>query len=155
MKITCGGLIHYNRKLLICRPRWDSELWNLPKGTMEPDETFIETATREIKEETGIVIDDTCEVIDLGTTSYTKKKIIHLFHIVLSKDPGELICNSFFERDGKQIPEMVDFKWIDFSDYPLYFSEKLSMSVKLLNKGMKNVHRINKESSGRDPKNIR
>ena len=151
MKTTCGGLVYYNGKLLICRPRWDSELWNLPKGIVEKRETLLSAAIREIYEETNIVIDDSCKITDFGGTSYGKKKKLHLFYIVLMKDPGELKCNSFFEVKGKQIPEMVDYKWINPCDYSLYFSDKLTESVrKIFNKGLKNVHRIDKKSGRRN-----
>jgi len=148
MKVSCGGLIHFHGKLLICRPRWDSDKWNLPKGGSDKGEIPIQAAIREIYEETNIVIDSTCHITDLGATSYGKKKLLYLFYIVLLDEPEELKCNSFFERDGKQIPEMVDYKWINPPDYKLYFSDKLSKSVSILFKGLENVHRINKKSSG-------
>ena len=40
--------------------------WSLPGGHMKPGETFVETAAREVLEETGVVIDG---VTDLGFTN--------------------------------------------------------------------------------------
>jgi 8-oxo-dGTP pyrophosphatase MutT (NUDIX family) len=52
-----GGVIvrKENRKVLVCLVR--NEVWKdyiLPKGGKEGDETFLETAKREIEEETGL-----------------------------------------------------------------------------------------------------
>jgi len=38
--------------LIVHRPRYDD--WSLPKGKVDEDETFLEAALRELKEETGI-----------------------------------------------------------------------------------------------------
>jgi 8-oxo-dGTP pyrophosphatase MutT (NUDIX family) len=37
--------------LLVHRPRYDD--WSLPKGKLDPGETFLEAAVREVAEETG------------------------------------------------------------------------------------------------------
>lgn len=156
MRVSSGGLIFYKNKMLICRPRWDDERWNLPKGIMEEGEDPLEAAIREIQEETNIVVDDNCQISDLGEVRYGKKKKLHLFFIILSEEPEELKCNSFFDRDGKQIPEMVDFKWINPADYSLYFSEKLTESVrKILQRGLESVNWIDKKSSSGNSKNSR
>ena len=38
--------------LLVHRPRYDD--WTLPKGKLDPGETFEEAALREVREETGL-----------------------------------------------------------------------------------------------------
>jgi 8-oxo-dGTP diphosphatase len=51
--------------LLVHRPKYDD--WSLPKGKLEPGESWEEAALREVEEETGIV----CELGDYaGTTRY-------------------------------------------------------------------------------------
>jgi len=132
IKISCGALIFYNNKLLICRPRWDSEHWNLPKGIKGDNESPLVSAIREIYEETNIKINPNCKVISHGKFPYKKKKDLFLFTIILDQEPKELKCNSFFTKDGKEIPEMVDFKWIDIENRNQYFSENLNRSVNLV-----------------------
>ena len=39
--------------LVVHRPRYDD--WSLPKGKLDPDETFEAAALREVEEETGVV----------------------------------------------------------------------------------------------------
>ena len=47
-----------NRKILMLK-RTDNGKWTLPGGTMELDESLIECATREVREETGLSIEVT------------------------------------------------------------------------------------------------
>ena len=52
-----GGGFLYDKatnKLLLVQSR--GQLWGMPKGSFEPNETSLECATREVKEETGIDI---------------------------------------------------------------------------------------------------
>jgi 8-oxo-dGTP pyrophosphatase MutT (NUDIX family) len=44
------------REVLLCG-RSSDRLWALPKGTPEPDETIEQTALREVREETGVVVE--------------------------------------------------------------------------------------------------
>ena len=51
--------------LLVHRPKYDD--WSLPKGKLEPGESWEEAALREVEEETGVA----CELGDYaGTTRY-------------------------------------------------------------------------------------
>jgi len=127
--LSCGGLIFCGKELLICRPRWDSDDWNLPKGMKEEGEEDLETALREIQEETNIVIDRNCKKIDHGIRKWHKTKNVHLYSFFLCKKPTNIKCNSYFERNGKSILEMVDFDWIPIDEIKSYFSPKLGKVV--------------------------
>jgi len=52
---SCGGVVIFRGKILLLykniRGRYEG--WVLPKGTVEPGETFEETALREVREESG------------------------------------------------------------------------------------------------------
>jgi ADP-ribose pyrophosphatase YjhB (NUDIX family) len=52
---SCGGVVIYRGKILVLYKRYRNkyEGWVLPKGTVESGETHEETATREVKEESG------------------------------------------------------------------------------------------------------
>ena len=58
MRISAGIAIVFNKKILLAHSKnsswWKS--WMPPKGTVEHDEIFLETAIRELKEEVGIDI---------------------------------------------------------------------------------------------------
>lgn len=60
---SCGAVVYRKRKkgiqiLLICHKK--GKHWSFPKGHVENNETEIETAVREIREETGleVIIDE-------------------------------------------------------------------------------------------------
>ena len=61
-----GGLVFYQGKLLILE-RFN-KVWLFPKGHIEPGETALETAIREVKEECGLSVRALGE---LGETSYS------------------------------------------------------------------------------------
>ena len=66
---SCGGVVIYRGKILLLyknyKNRYDG--WVLPKGTVEEGENHMETATREVKEETGA---DAEIITYLGTSNY-------------------------------------------------------------------------------------
>ena len=43
--------------------------WGFPKGRVDEGETNLQTAIRELKEESGIIIDENRDFIDLGKNS--------------------------------------------------------------------------------------
>jgi len=53
---SCGGVVIFRGKILLLykNVRNKYEGWVLPKGTVEDNEDFEETAIREVKEETGV-----------------------------------------------------------------------------------------------------
>ena len=78
--------------------------WSFPKGHVEPNETEVETASREIKEETGIdvIIDPTFR----ETVSYSPKKDtqkVVVYFIAKAKN---------FEYVPQE-EEISDIKWVE------------------------------------------
>ena len=53
--VSCGGVVIYRGKILLLYKNYKDRYkgWVFPKGTVEKDETYEETAIREVKEETG------------------------------------------------------------------------------------------------------
>ena len=51
---SSGGVIIFEEKVAICH-RKKENLFCLPKGTPEDDENIVQTAIREVTEETGII----------------------------------------------------------------------------------------------------
>jgi len=125
MTTSCGSIIIHNNKILICRPRWDSEFWNIPKGTMNDNETsYLITAIRETKEECNIDISLSKRIEIIGLVPYLKYKNLYLFLVEID-EMQEIKCNSFYNNNGEFIPEMVDYKWITIDEYHKYFSKNL------------------------------
>lgn len=109
MITTCGVIVTDGRLILICHPT-HGRSWDIPKGRKDPGEADIETAVRELREETGIEADAE-QLVPLGLFDYKKNKQLMLFKLTLDEmpDPAQLICTSMFEMHGKQFPEMDVF----------------------------------------------
>ena len=82
--------------------------WCLPKGHVEPGETLVETAVREVAEETGI---EGRVLVELGTIDYwfaTSTTRVHKYvhHYLLEATGGELSI------DNDPDHEAVEVAWI-------------------------------------------
>ena len=67
--VSCGGVVIYRGKILLLFKNYKDRYkgWVFPKGTVEKDESFEETALREVKEETGA---DGTIITYLGSSAY-------------------------------------------------------------------------------------
>ncbi len=63
--ISAGGVIIYQNKVLLLKRE---KGWVFPKGKVKEGESLIQTAIREIFEETGIKVND--KGIEIGNTNY-------------------------------------------------------------------------------------
>jgi 8-oxo-dGTP diphosphatase len=81
-----GVVLHNGRVALVHRPKYDD--WTLPKGKLDPDETFEEAALREVWEETGLRARLERE---LPSTTYTvrgRPKRVRYWLMSVESDPG-------------------------------------------------------------------
>ncbi len=104
---SCGAIVyrkhHGNLEILLIK-HINSGHWSFPKGHVEEGESEMETAVREIKEETGIdvIIDPTFR----ETVSYYPKKDIQkivVYFIAKAKN---------YELNPQEA-EIADIKWVD------------------------------------------
>ena len=104
---SCGAIVyrkhHGNLEILLIK-HVNSGHWSFPKGHVEEGETEIETALREIKEETGIdvIIDPTFrETVSYFPRKDTQKVVVYF----IGKAKG-------YEYT-KQEEEIADIRWVD------------------------------------------
>jgi len=108
--ISCGVIVTDGVRLVLGHasraPRWD-----IPKGGLEPGETFAEAACRELLEETGLIAPQ--EVLrPLGVKPYLRNKDLALFVWLVGvlPDPAALICKAFMTLpNGSRLPEFDRF----------------------------------------------
>ena len=70
--VSCGGIVIFRWKILLLYKNQNGKYlgWVLPKGTVEPGETYRQTALREVKEESGALGDI---IKYVGKTQYNFK----------------------------------------------------------------------------------
>lgn len=105
LRKSCGVLPYresgHGREYLIVYEHF-SQCWSLPKGRMEPGETEVQTAQRELWEETGLtaVIDESISAaIEYPISPISRKQVVFF--------PGEVRGESR-TREG----EIERFKWV-------------------------------------------
>lgn len=89
--------------------------YDFPKGCVEEGETDLEGALRELQEETGLrIAAGEGQIIDAGIHHHNKEKNIHIFIYKVKEMPdiNTLKCESYFERKGKEVPEVDGYKII-------------------------------------------
>lgn len=116
MKVIVGGIIEKNGKVLLVQEKKEMcyGKWNLPAGHLEPNESIMQGAIREIKEETG------CDVELTGIATIANR---------ISEDDifMEIIftTNLLNEKIKINPEEILDVKWWDINDILNNMDDKL------------------------------
>jgi 8-oxo-dGTP pyrophosphatase MutT (NUDIX family) len=125
--ISCGIIITDGKKVLVGHATECGFQHDIPKGRHEYGEKFIETAIRELKEETGLDVKE-CQLTNLGRFEYTQTKDLELFLWPLESLPDikSLNCTSYFTNvKGKTVPEFDGYKLVSFSDLKKYLRKPM------------------------------
>lgn len=126
-RLSCGVvLLNDAGELLLCHVTGHDH-WDLPKGGAHDDETPLQAALRETREETGLVL-AADSLLELGRLPYRNRKDLHLFAARTARLDTELLwCESRFDDldSGLALPEMDGFGWFAFRDVPVQCSRKL------------------------------
>ena len=112
---SCGTLIlNPAGQLLLCHVT-NTAHWDIPKGMLDPGESTLQAAMRELREEAGISFAPE-RFVDLGRFDYRPDKCLHLYQVAAGAelaDLSHLVCTSFFPHPvtGAATPETDDFRW--------------------------------------------
>ena len=99
---SCGAIVVEDGKVLLVKH--NAGHWDFPKGHVEEGETEIETAIREIKEETNIDIKIEKENKYISEYSPKENVMKTVIYFIGEKVGGE---------DKPQIEEVSDVEWVD------------------------------------------
>ena len=109
---SCGAIVyrrfHGNVEILLIK-HVNSGHWSFPKGHVEGNETELETARREIKEETGldVILDQTFrETVSYSPTRDTQKVVVYFLALARNYD---------YVRQEEEIAEI---RWVDITRVP-------------------------------------
>jgi predicted NUDIX family NTP pyrophosphohydrolase len=103
--------------------RKDTGAWSIPKGEHGPDDDPLETALRELAEETGTAsatIDRTA-LVAVGTVTQKGGKAVTAWGVELDLDASRIESNTFTlewpPRSGKdqEFPEVDRAEWLDLT----------------------------------------
>ena len=104
---SCGAIVyrrfHGNIEILLIK-HVNSGHWSFPKGHVEGDETELETARREIKEETGldVILDQTFrETVSYSPRRDTQKIVVYFLALARNYD--------FVSQEE----EIAEIRWVD------------------------------------------
>ena len=125
---TCGIFIFNNKnQFLICHPtNAKHNGWSIPKGQIDADETELEAAIREVREEANIDITCVSEFTPLEPSRYpNKKKILYSFLALeadsdVSFETFDLKCNSFVLGKKGDFPEVDAYLWVTIAEAEKY-----------------------------------
>ena len=104
---SCGAIVyrrfHGNIEILLIK-HVNSGHWSFPKGHVEGDETELETARREIKEETGldVILDQTFrDTVSYSPRRDTQKIVVYFLALARNYD--------FVPQEE----EIAEIRWVD------------------------------------------
>lgn len=146
MKRSAGILIYKieenDIKVLLCHfggPYWENTDiggWSLSKGEVSKGEMVLETAKRELLEETNLIL--TAPINYLGTKKISRKKLVIMFYANSDFELSNCKSNTFeleFPKGSGNIqlfPEMDKYEWMSINEArekiiknQLYFLNKL------------------------------
>ena len=100
---SCGAIIIYNNQVLMVKQQ--KGFWGFPKGHVEDGETEVETAIREVKEETNvdIVVDENLRFVNHYITDKNVDKTV-IFFVAHPIDNLNIIA---------QEAEIKEIEWVD------------------------------------------
>ena len=107
MKIIVGGIIEKDGKVLLVQEKQDEcyGKWNIPAGHLDCNESIIEGAKREIKEETG------CDVELIGVANIANRVLENDIFVQITFVAK--VINETIKIDPEEI---LDVKWFDIDN---------------------------------------
>ena len=122
---SCGALVYCKQdektRLLLIKHKQGGH-WSFPKGHVEKNETEIQTAKREVKEETGVSI----EILD-----GFREQVNYSPRPGVSKDVVYFLGYASDSNTVRQESEISELRWIDFersNEYLTYENDRILLS---------------------------
>jgi 8-oxo-dGTP diphosphatase len=96
--------------LLVHRPRYDD--WSLPKGKLDPGESFEQAAVREVLEETGVAVRLGAPLDTARYRDHKGRDKVVRYWLMEVEDEGALAPND----------EVDEIRWVPAADAPVLLS---------------------------------
>lgn len=120
-KSISAGVVITNGEQILLGHVTNAKHWDIPKGGLDPGESAMDGAIRELREETGLVAEPH-QFMLLGQFDYKPKKdlILYCWPVNVMPDPATLVCKSMFDGFKGRQPELDRFalvSWSKIQDY--------------------------------------
>lgn len=113
--------------------------WDLVgKGHIQYGDMKEETVNKEVLEESNIDVSELYK-IELGDMPYNGGRL-YFYALVLPEAPNEIVCKSYFNWFGKQLPEFSLFDWVTLEEAKTRLYKGLSKVI--FDKKLKNGETI-------------
>ncbi|MBO5620970.1 MAG: NUDIX domain-containing protein, partial [Butyrivibrio sp.] len=113
MTVGCGVLVENEKGQILLQKRSDTGEWCVPGGALEPGETYIEAAQRELSEEVGIKVEN-LELFGLYSGDdreihYPNGDVVYSLSVIfktksyfgeISDSDSEVLEHRFFDRNS-------------------------------------------------------
>jgi 8-oxo-dGTP pyrophosphatase MutT (NUDIX family) len=132
-KLSCGVVILANDGEILVGHATRTPRWDIFKGGVEEGETPVDTARRELYEESGLVVNRS-QLQDLGHFTYTPKKDLHLFlwRVSEKENPKNLKCTSYIKTETDSFPEFDTFAWMSVSEFSSKTGKSMGPIIELI-----------------------
>lgn len=154
-ELSVGTILTDGISLLACQPfsrKAKPKNFDIPKGHWEEGETVLETALREMEEETGFYITHPEQMVDLGCFDYIPTKDLHVFLYAIDALPQAdmLKCSTNFEYKGREVPEVIGYRHVDLDDLQWFFPSLQKVLIQALDKFASEANKDNHDWEDND-----
>jgi mutator protein MutT len=140
IKSVSAGVVITDGQQLLLGHVTNGRHWDLPKGRVDPGESALQAAVRELREETGLVVEQH-QLIQLGIYDYKPKKDLHLFlwPQTVMPDPSTLTCESMFDGPWGRQPELDQFVVVDWLQLDDFCAQSMLRVLRILERRAKEL----------------
>jgi 8-oxo-dGTP pyrophosphatase MutT (NUDIX family) len=133
-KVSCGVLIYRifegDIEILLGHVT-NQNRWDIFKGGIEPDESILDCALRELNQESSLVLQESELSSFLHYPEYTNKKELYVFIYNDQNnqiDASKLECTTYIPHLNN-IPEFDSFSWVKLNDVPSHVAPALNKVI--------------------------
>ena len=126
LRLGVGIVLLNNENKVFVAKRIDNpkNFWQMPQGGLDENESFLQAAKRELKEETGVETVEVIKELDEWLTYYLPKNLLgKIWNGRYRGQKQKWFIMKFTGKDEEinirtQNPEFFEWKWIEHSDLP-------------------------------------
>ena len=139
--VVAAGIALYSCGDILLGKITGSNGWTIFKGKREDGERLVDTARRELFEESNIQIDHDSDlnIKPIHTYVLQKQKKLVIVFLVIDQDgkirrDADLKCNSFWSHN---MPEICDYRWVPIDELHKYLIKSQLGLIDVLKKELK------------------